>query len=73
MAGHFEKGVWVEEKPPLTYRSAPEPLYAKVVVHVDDSELKELKNTLESLNDLVVPPRTFWGRMWWLIFGDVIK
>lgn len=72
--GYFDKGKWIEEKPSpkSTDRMQDMQLEAHVKVHVDDSELRELKETLEGIRDIMSPPTTFWGRVRWLLFGNEI-
>lgn len=73
--GHFEQGKWVGDEPRLKFDHLPGiermEMHATVTVHVDDSELQELKHTLEQVQDLITPPVTFWGRLRWLLFGTV--
>ena len=71
MTGHFEKGRWVEDPAPARADGWQMDMHVKV--HVDDSELRELREVLESIRDVMSPPTTFWGRVRWLLFGGEIQ
>lgn len=72
--GYFEKGKWIEDKSPKsTDHMQDVQLVAHVKVYVDDSELRELKETLGDIRDIMSPPTTFWGRVRWLLFGNGVE
>jgi len=71
--GHFEKGKWIEDEPKRMCADRPDmQMEALVRVHVDDSELRALKETLDSIQHVISPPVTFLGRLRWLLFGGEI-
>ena len=71
MSGHFEKGAWIADSPPPRDPAHQDILMkAFVKIHVDDSELKELKVTLDEIRHVMNQPVTFWGRLRWLLFGN---
>jgi len=69
MTGHFEKGAWIEDPESPVRPEEPTTLNYCVKVHVDDSELENLKDTLGEIRLLLNPPVTFWGRLRLLLFG----
>lgn len=71
MTGHFEKGVWIEDPAPV--REDIGEMHMHVKVHVDDCELRELRETLDGIRDVMSPPTTFWGRVRWLLFGGEVS
>lgn len=71
MTGHFEKGVWIPDSTPAAGNIGE--MHMHVKVHVDDSELRDLRQVLESIHDVMSPPTTFFGRVRWILFGGEIK
>ena len=71
MTGHFENGKWIEDPAPAKAGAGQIDMHVKV--HVDDSELRELREVLDGIRDVMSPPTTFWGRVRWLLFGGEIQ
>ena len=48
MTGHFEKGAWIEDP-----KLPPEPVVVEVRIDVDDTQVQQLKATIEALQQTI--------------------